>query len=89
MNTELLDIRNEILNELYAEAEPPLDFDEVLDNPDDYGDDWYTKHTLPRQRQREIREKYYEKYDLTEREEVSLTWETCTNLGPAFGDSNE
>lgn len=80
--TDLIEIRNDALREMYSEAEPPLDFDDVLENPDDYGDEWYKQHYLPSERVKEIFEKHADKHDLTQREHASLSISTITSLSP-------
>ena len=86
----LEEIANDILREMYAEAEPPLDFDEVRRNPEDYNDHaWYSQHYLPHERQKEIRDKHCEKYDLSDRERSAVTYTTILNLGPRGTPSDE
>lgn len=80
---DLSEIEKEILNEVYSECEPPLDFDKVLENPDDYSDDWYKNHYIPKEREQEILDKHLEKHDLTEREETTITMTTILYFGPS------
>lgn len=80
--TDLIKLRNDILREMYAEAEPPLDFDEALANPKDQPDNWCSQHYLSNERQREILDKHLAKHDLSEREINTLTWHCILNLGP-------
>ena len=57
MNEEdLNELANNILREMYASAEPPLDFDEAAANPDEMDDDWYEQHYLPEDIQEHIEE---------------------------------
>jgi len=85
---KILEVRNEILREVYSKAEPPLDIDKVLENPNEYAGDWYAQHTLPRHKQREIFEEIVAKYDLSERQVSQLSMTTLLNLGPAYADEN-
>lgn len=80
---DLVEIRDDVLREMYDEAEPGLDFDDLLDDPDEYPDDWYEQHTLDSERQREILDKHLEQYDLTEQEHTSLVMTCILDLGPA------
>jgi hypothetical protein len=83
MNSEeLTAVRDDILREMYQEAEPPLDFDDVLENPDEYSDDWYRNHTLSSEKQREILNKHFDKHELTGSEITSLTFTCITDVGP-------
>jgi hypothetical protein len=81
--TDLESIRNDVLREMYDEAEPGLDFDEVLANPESVDEDWYAQHTLDGDRQQEIVEKHAEKHNLSEKEHTALVSECILNLGPA------
>lgn len=83
------------LRQIYEEAEPGMDFDHALDNPDEYGESWYTNHYLPSERQREIVDEHCATHDLTDKEEVTVHWTAILNYGPAGsedawdGGSNE
>lgn len=78
------------LREMYSKAEPPLDFDDVRENTEEYEDDWYQNHSLPRDKQREIVDKHCEKHNLSEDEQVAVHWTAILDLGPAHkGDNNE
>lgn len=79
---DLEQIRNEILTEVYEEAEPGLDFEDLLENSDEYPDDWYDRHYLPSERQKEILERYCDKYDLNKKETGSLSWTVLLDFGP-------
>lgn len=82
--SDLKELRNDILREVYAEAEPSLDFDKMLDNPDDQPDDWYQRHYLSDERQEEIFEKHVENFEreLTRSEHADLALTCITSLGP-------
>ena len=82
--TDLKELRDDILNEMYAEAEPPLDFDEVLANPDDQPDDWYQRHYLASDEQQEIFTKHVDAFEreLTSSEHADLSLTCITSLGP-------
>lgn len=84
MNSEKLrELADEILTEMYAEAEPPLDFMELRENPEQAEDGWYDNHYLPEDEQDSIFEKHLEGYDLSNSERTALVWECIVNLGPA------
>ena len=40
------ELAEEILTEMYAEAEPPLDFEYLRENPEEAEDEWYQNHYL-------------------------------------------
>ena len=77
-------IRNDILREMYSEAEPGLDFDHLLKNPDEYDEKWFENHHLPKGKQDEIFEKHCEKHDVTGSERSSLSWTCFLDLGPRY-----
>ncbi|UBF21853.1 hypothetical protein HSTV-3_gp93 [Halorubrum virus HSTV-3] len=81
--TNLREVLNDVLREMYAEAEPPLDFDDVLENPDEYGSGWYSEHYLDGDRQTEIVEKHAEKHDLNRGERKSLSFSAILSYGPS------
>lgn len=49
--SNLSKLSEEILTQMYAAADPPLDFQEVLDNRHDFDENWYQQHTLSEERQ--------------------------------------
>ena len=73
----------EVLTKLYAEASPPLDFQDVIENPDNYGNNWYKNHSLRSDKQQEIVDYVLEKYDneLTQRQKQTVHMEAMTR-GP-------
>lgn len=75
------EIVKNILIECYAKAEPPLDFEKVLDNPEDYPK-FYKEHYLDADEHKAIIEKHLEKHDLTDKEENAIAVETFLNYGP-------
>lgn len=81
--TDLQEVVYDILQEVYEEAEPGLDFEDLRENPEDYPDDWYSQHYLDEEREREILEKHLEKHDLTEREESQITFTVILDMGPS------
>jgi len=81
--SELVELRNRIMEQMYNEAEPGLDFMDLLENPDDYPDDWYSQHTLSSERQREIFEEHVEGANISDRAHAELSIECITNLGPS------
>lgn len=81
--TDLQEVVYDILQEVYEEAEPGLDFEDLRENPEDYPDDWYSQHYLDEEREREILHKHLEKHDLTEQEESSVTFTVILDMGPS------
>lgn len=86
---ELKEVAYDALREMYGEAEPPLNFDDVLENPDAYSDEWYKNHVLPSDRQREIVEKHCDKHDLTDRERTAVHMTAILDLGPTAVDTDD
>jgi hypothetical protein len=80
---DLWAIARNALREIYDEAEPGLDFDDVLENPEDYQYEWFNEHELAPEREREIVRKYKEKHNMTNRESVQFTLTVITEYGPA------
>ncbi len=80
---DLWEICSDILRQMYAEAEPPLDFDDVLDSPKDFDSEWYTQHTLSQERQNEIVQEHVEQHDLSKKERTAVMCTTILDLGPA------
>jgi hypothetical protein len=82
--SELTELRNSILQEVYEQAEPGMDFEEALENPDDQPDDWYQRHYLSEKQQQEIFEKHVENFhrELTSSEHTGLALTCIRSLGP-------
>ena len=76
-------VSKEILIEMYEEAEPGLDFEYALENPEEFEDGWYSNHYLSDERQETILDKHCEKYDLTDTEYTQITMTTILNYGPS------
>jgi len=81
---ELREIAYDALRELYDEAEPGLNFDDVLENPDEYSEHWYENHHLNKDRQREIVEQHCDKHNLNQSETNSVFWTAVLDLGPQY-----
>lgn len=80
---KLIEIRNDILREMYQEAEPPLDFDYALENPDEMEEGWFGEHYLSDEKQSEIFDKHIDQHpELTNDEISSLNWTCILDLGP-------
>lgn len=75
-------ITDKILEQMYEEAEPGLDFMDLRDNPSEYPDDWYDQHHLDNERQQEIIEEHCSQHDLTQRERSSVEITCILNYGP-------
>lgn len=80
--TDTEQIATEILTEMYSEADPPLDFQAVLDGEIDVDDGWYTQHVLDGDRQREILNKHLAEHELTDRQESGITMTCILDYGP-------
>lgn len=83
---DLQEIAYGALREIYREAEPPLDFDDVLENPQKYDEKWYLNHELDSERQNEILNKHLEQHNLSSREKMSIRMTVILEYGPS---SNE
>ena len=81
-DVNLIELRNDILREVYKEAEPGLDFDDLLENPEDYPDDWYSNHYLSSEREQEIFDKHTDDASLTSSEHTDLALTCITSMGP-------
>lgn len=75
---------NDICREMYDEAEPGLDWDDLRENPEKYPDDWYQRHYLPREREQEIIDKHCEGENLTDREHSHLILQVVVSYGPSY-----
>ena len=87
--TDTKEIAYDALREMYSEAEPPLDFDEVLENPEEQDDDWYINHYLPSERQREIVDKHCDKHNLSKGERTTVTMTAILNYGPTSARNDD
>lgn len=74
-------IVKDVLTEMYAEAEPPIDFQEILDNPNEH-DEFYKEHALSHDRQEAIINKHAEKNNLSEGAITALYWSCILQYGP-------
>lgn len=79
---DLQEISFDILREIYDEAEPGIDFDDALENPEDYEEGWFSNHYLADARQREILNEHCDQYDLSDSEQSSIVWTVILNYGP-------
>jgi len=80
--TDLQEIAYDALREIYQEAEPGLDFDDALENPEDYEEDWFLNHRLHADRQEEILEKHLDKHNLSKREKLAVRMTVILDYGP-------
>lgn len=67
---------------MYKSAEPPLDFYDLLTNPDEYGDEWYNNHHLSQEEKQRIFQEHVEDENLTDGERISLRMSCLLTLGP-------
>jgi len=80
---DLNEIGSDMLREMYAEAEPSLDFDRVLDSPGGVLDeDFYKNHYLSAEEQHQIFQKYADRHDLTHKEKASLSMGILIDYAP-------
>jgi hypothetical protein len=87
--TDLTELRNDIMRHMYNEADPGLDWDEVIENPDIVDGDWYKDHTLAQKRQREIFNKHVSGESLSSTEHARLSLQCLTSFAPATPDSDQ
>lgn len=80
------EVAYDALREMYSKAEPPLDFNEALENPEDFEDGWYEEHYLESERQEEIVDKHCEKHDLSQSERTTVIMTAILNYGPRGTD---
>jgi len=83
---ELREIAYDILREVYNEAEPGLDFDDVLENHSEYPEHYYDYHRIPAEKHIEIFDKHIEQYNLTDGEERHIHMIAVLSLGPSWAD---
>ncbi|AGC34521.1 hypothetical protein HVTV-2_gp154 [Haloarcula virus HVTV-2] len=84
--TDAKEVAFDALREMYEEAEPPPDFDDALENPDDYDAEWYLDHELPHERQEEIVDEHLEKHNLSKHQETQVTMTAILHYGPSTPD---
>jgi len=89
MSKPLREVLNDVLREMYAEAEPPLDFDDVLEKPDEYGSGWYSDHYLDGDRQKEILEKHADEHNLNRGARKLLSFSAILSYGPSSTQRGE
>lgn len=82
MSEEMEPYIEEALTRMYEEAEPSLDFKEVLENPSEQDYDWYEQHYLSSERQGEIVDNVKEKYSLNDAESRHLSMTAILDYGP-------
>lgn len=87
--TDAKEVAFDALREIYEEAEPGVDFDHAIENPDEYGPEWYLDHELPSERQREILNKHLEKHNLDGFEETQVTMTVIVHYGPSTPEGDD
>jgi hypothetical protein len=77
------ELKHEMLRRMYNEAEPSLDWDDLVENPDDY-EDWNPdNHELPKEKQDEITEEVLEEHGVDEGELPPGFWlDVITDKSP-------
>jgi len=82
-----------ILQKLYDEAEPGVDFQYVVENPEEFGEEWYLNHYLEQSRQEEIVnnmiEDFSERYNLTTSQKTKLRTTVTLGYGPTTVKPNK
>lgn len=87
--TDAKEVAFDAPREIYEEAEPGLDFDDALENPEDYDAEWYLDHELPSERQREIVDKHLEKHNLSSHQETQVTMTAILHYGPSTPEGDD
>lgn len=80
--TDLEEVANDMLRQMYNEAEPPRDYDELLENPEEAEDEWYQNHYLDGDRVQEIFDEHCEKHNITESERTPLSIHVIMGASP-------
>lgn len=89
MDELVKEVAFDALREMYSEADPPLDFDHALENPNEYGDQWYQDHYLSYEKQHKIVEKHCTKHGLGRREKTQVNMIAIVDYGPTSTNPNE
>jgi len=71
-----------IYRQMYKEAEPPADIDELIKSGEAYKERWFDKYYLSLDRQIEIRDEFYKKYSLNRREREKVDFEIFLGCSP-------
>lgn len=79
---ELEEVMDEVMAQMYREAEPGLDWHDLRENPDDYPENWFRQHHLDGDRQQELVDEAIEEYNLTSQEATSLTMTCLLDYAP-------
>lgn len=82
---DLHEIKDKILEDMYSEADPPLDYKKAKENPEEFSEDELRpeEHYLPQDRQEEILQNYFEKHNLSKREKRKLRTTVILEYGPS------
>lgn len=75
-NTKLAELALDLLQQLYAESEPPLDFKKFKDEVERTGDcpkDWFLKHKISEERYMQIVSKFRSRRKVTDHEWRSMS----------------
>lgn len=75
-------VHDEVMRQMYSEADPPLDWDEAKANPEQKDEDWYLQHELSQERQREIFDEITDQYELTESQHSVLAMSCLLEYAP-------
>lgn len=82
---DLEDLENKILNRLYEEADPGLDYDDLRKNPDDYPDDWYSQHKISKRKQDKIIDEVLEQEGVNKDDLPFTFWlNVVTDKSPSY-----
>lgn len=85
---DLQEVAFDALREMYSRADPPLDFDHALENPEEYEDDWFQNHYLPHEEQVEIVEAHCEMHNLNSRERQGVEMLALLDYGPTSNEEH-
>lgn len=82
MTDDVQEVAFDALRQIYDEADPGIDFDHALENPEEYGNEWYSDHYLDADRQREIVDEHCENATLASKQETAVTMTAILHYGP-------
>jgi len=80
----LWEVSLEIYRQMYKEAEPSADFDELMKSGETKKRQWFMKYYLDKERQEEIFESICKKHRITEKEREKLSFEIWLGVAPSF-----
>lgn len=82
------EVADAVLTQMYAEANPGLDWQWAQDNPDEMDDDWYTNYYLDGERQHEILDSHLDEAELSDRDETAVKLSVLLDYAPTSDPSD-